>query len=96
MKFAFALFNMEGLQGGHRFSAAYPEFRLGPMSWRGITILTMINGLVINQRSTFRGIFEPSRTRLYSLERGWAAAGCPVGRLGAPGFFMPTARVSGT
>jgi hypothetical protein len=46
MKFAFALFKMEGLQGGHRFSAACPESCLGPMSWRGITILTMINGLV--------------------------------------------------
>jgi hypothetical protein len=47
MKFAFALFKMEGLQGGHRFSAACPESCLGPMSWRGITILTMINGLVV-------------------------------------------------
>jgi hypothetical protein len=30
MKFAFALFKMEGLQGRHRFSAACPESRLGP------------------------------------------------------------------
>jgi hypothetical protein len=41
----------------------------------------MINGLVTNLYSTFHGIFEPTRSRLYSLERGWAAAGCLVGRL---------------
>jgi hypothetical protein len=65
------------------------------VSWRSITILTMINGLVTNLYSTFHGVFEPSHSRLYSLERGWAAAGCPVGRLSAPRFFMPTARISG-
>jgi hypothetical protein len=30
MKFAFVLFKMEGFQGGHRFTAACPESRLGP------------------------------------------------------------------
>jgi hypothetical protein len=30
MKLLFALFKMKGLQGGHRFSAACPESRLGP------------------------------------------------------------------
>jgi hypothetical protein len=57
------------------------------VSWRGIIILMMINGLVTNLYSTFHGVFEPSRSRLYSLESGWAAAGCPVARLSAPGFF---------
>jgi hypothetical protein len=55
----------------------------------------MINGLVTNLYSTFHGVLEPSHSGLYSLERGWVAAGCPVGRLSAPRFFMPTARVSG-
>jgi hypothetical protein len=38
MKFAFALFKMEGFKGGHCFSAACPESRLGP-SVRGETLL---------------------------------------------------------
>jgi hypothetical protein len=38
MKFAFALFKMEGFKGGHRFSAACPESRLSP-SVRGETLL---------------------------------------------------------
>jgi hypothetical protein len=41
----------------------------------------MINDLVTNLYSIFHGVFEPSCSRLYSLERDWAAAGCPVGLL---------------
>jgi hypothetical protein len=39
---------MEGLKGGHRFSAACPESRLGPSVCGEALLLMLINDLITN------------------------------------------------
>jgi hypothetical protein len=50
--------SVEGLKGGHRFSAACPESCLGPSVCGEALLMMIINDLITNLYRRFHGVFE--------------------------------------